>query len=153
MLDGELDQRDAIEQAAVRLLSQFEHTVRQLKAKLLKKGFDAAEVDGVLAELQARNLLSDQRFAEQYVVSRMNKGFGPVRIAREMGEKGVRDALIEQVMEAYDDQWPGNMDKVLYKKFADAPVLNFAERARRARFLEYRGFPAYLIRQKLFDND
>jgi len=149
----ELEQRADIEQAAVRILSQSEQTVRQMRIKLLKKGFDAEEIDVVLQDLQRQNLLSDERFAGQYVAFRINRGFGPVRIEQEMREKGVADDLAEQALDEYAGQWPDVMAKVLHKKFGNAPVLNFAERARRARFLEYRGFPASLIRQQLFNDD
>lgn len=153
MFATELEQRADIELSAVRLLSQCEHTVRQLKTKLLKKGFDADGVETVLNDLGMQGLLSDERFAEQYVAFRINKGFGPVRISQEMREKGVADDLAGRVLEDYDEQWPDVISKVLYKKFGGAPVLNFNERARRARFLEYRGFPAALIRERLFDDD
>ena len=153
MFATELEQRADIELAAVRILSQCEHTARQLRVKLLKKGFDAEDVDVVLDELVRNNLLSDERFAEQYVVSRINKGFGPVRIVQEMRDKGVSEQLVETTLEDYSAQWPDLMAKVLHKKFGRAPVLNFTERARRARFLEYRGFPASLIRCQLFDDE
>ena len=153
MFATELEQRADIELAAVRILSQCEHSARQLRVKLLKKGFDAEGVDVVLHELVSRNLLSDERFAEQYAISRINKGFGPVRIAQEMRDKGVSEQLVETTLDVHAAQWPELMAKVLNKKFGTAPVLNFAERARRARFLEYRGFPASLIRCHLFDDE
>ena len=153
MVTTELDQRNEIEQAAIRILSQFEHTVRQLKTKLLKKGFAVDDVDEVLKDLQQQNLVSDERFAQEYVVSRLNKGFGPVRIAQEMRDKGVSENLVDNTLDEFYEQWPEIMDKALVKKFGGTSVLNFAERARRARFLEYRGFPSYLIRQRLFADD
>jgi regulatory protein len=148
----DLEQRADIEQAAVRILSQCEHTARLLRNKLLKKGFDIEDVDAVLADLSNKNLLSDARFAEQYVISRINKGFGPQRIAQEMREKGVAEQLLEATLEDYGEQWPAIMAKALQKKFGSAPVLNFNERAKRARFLEYRGFSSALIRQQLFND-
>ncbi len=153
MFATELEQRTEIEQAAVRILSQSEQTVRQMRTKLLKRGFDAEEVEIVLQDLQHQNLLSDERFSEQYVAFRINRGFGPVRIEQEMREKGVADDLAEQALDVYSEQWSDVMAKVLDKKFGGSPVLNFAERARRARFLEYRGFPASLIRRQLFNDD
>ena len=153
LLATDLEQRADIELAAVRILSQCEHTARQLRHKLLKKGFVIEDIDAVLADLSNQNLLSDERFAEQYVVSRINKGFGPVRIAQEMRDKGVAEQLLETSLEDYSEQWPAIMAKALHKKFGSAPVLNFNERAKRARFLEYRGFPAALIRQQLFNDE
>ncbi len=148
----ETDQLLDIEQAAIRLLAQNEHTVRQLKTKLRKKDFDAAAIETVLEGLQQRNLLSDERFAEQYVLMRSRKGFGPVRIVQEMHEKGVSDSLIDLAMNEADIDWRELMRETLQKKYGSGAVLNYEERARRARFLEYRGFPASLIREVLFDD-
>jgi SOS response regulatory protein OraA/RecX len=83
------DEKFDIEQAAIRLLSVTEHTTLQLQRKLQKKGFDAEEVAEVLADLAGRKLLSDERFASQYLVMRSARGYGPLRIAQEMREKGV----------------------------------------------------------------
>lgn len=152
MLAAETDQLLDIEQAAMRLLAQNEHTVRQLTTKLRKKDFDAEAIQTVLQDLQQRNLLSDERFAEQYLLMRSRKGFGPVRIAQEMHEKGVGDSLVAETMDAADIDWRALLRETLQKKYGSGAVLNYEERARRARFLEYRGFPAALIRKSLFDD-
>lgn len=148
----ETDQQLDIEQAAMRLLAQNEHTVRQIKTKLLKKDFDADVIDTVLHDLQQRNLLSDERFAEQYLLMRSRKGFGPVRIEQEMYEKGVSESLIFMAMDEADIDWQELMRETLHKKYGPGSALNYEERARRARFLEYRGFPAFQIRKALFDD-
>jgi regulatory protein len=152
LLATETDQLLDIEQVSMRLLAQNEHTVRQVKTKLLKKGFDSQAIDTVLNDLQKRNLLSDGRFAEQYLQLRSRKGYGPVRIEKEMHEKGVCDGQIAITMDASDINWRELLEKALYKKFGSGAALNYQERARRARFLEYRGFPASLIRKVLFDD-
>jgi regulatory protein len=146
----ETDQLLDIERVAIRLLAQNEHTVRQLRTKLRKKDYDAESIETVLEDLQRRNLLSDERFARQYLQMRSRKGFGPVRIEQEMYEKGVSDALISITLEEADIDWPELMQETLGKKYGSGPALNYDERARRARFLEYRGFPASLIRKTLF---
>lgn len=142
-----------IEQAAVRLLSNREHTTKQLKSKLLDRQFDYDAVDNILETLQRQNLLSDERFAAEYIGQRRRKGYGPVRIQHEMREKGVPDKFINEYLDVSDPQWMDDMEKALEKKFGLAPVLNFTERARRARFLEYRGFASHMIREKLFTDD
>ena len=152
MIATEADQLLDIEQAAMRLLAQNEHTVRQLKTKLRKKGFDVEAIEVVLQDLQQRNMVSDERFAEQYLQMRSRKGFGPVRIEQEMYEKGVSDSLIAISMDNADINWQELMQQTLQKKYGSGVSLNYEERARRARFLEYRGFPASLIRKTLFDD-
>jgi regulatory protein len=147
------DEKFDIEQAAIRLLSVTEHTTLQLQRKLQKKGFDAEEVAEVLADLAGRKLLSDERFASQYLVMRSARGYGPLRIAQEMREKGVPDSLVEEALANCNDDWAAVMQQVVRKKFGPAPANDYTNRAKRARFLEYRGFPSSLISRYLFDSD
>lgn len=153
LLDEVDDQQADIENRAMRILAQSEQTRRQLRGKLLKKGFASEAVDSVLEQLVAQNLLSDQRYAEQYVALRSRKGYGPVRIAQELRDRGVSETLADEALAAHQQQWVALLDQTLQKKFGKQPVLNFNERARQARFLEYRGFPSHLIRQRLFNDD
>ena len=152
MIATEADLLLEIEQAAMRLLAQHEHTVRQLNTKLRKKDFDADAIEAVLQDLQLRDLLSDERFAEQYLLMRSRKGFGPVRIEQEMHEKGVSDSLIAITMDDADINWYELMLETLQKKYGSGSAPDYKERARRARFLEYRGFAAAMIRKTLFDD-
>ncbi|MBT8439329.1 MAG: recombination regulator RecX, partial [Gammaproteobacteria bacterium] len=103
-------------------------------------------------DLQQRNLLSDERFAEQYLQMRSRKGFGPVRIEQEMHEKGVGDSLIAITMDDADINWYELMLETLQKKYGSGSASDYKERARRARFLEYRGFAAAMIGKTLFDD-
>ena len=151
--DAGVNLQKEIEQSAVRLLSYREHTVKQLREKLLAKDFDLNEINEVLDDLLKRNLISHDRFAEQYTSYRSKKGFGPLRIGKEMREKGVPDALIEQRLNDGSIAWYELMEQILFKKFGASPVLNFSERAKRARFLEYKGFESTEIRQCLFSED
>ena len=151
MLAIEADQKLDIEAAAIRLLSHSEQTYAQLNKKLLARGFEPDQVVEVLKDLQAQNLISDKRFAEQYLSFRSQKGFGPLRISRELHEKGVGESLVDVVFSEACIDWMEIMLNALDKKFGDAPALNFNDQARRARFLEYRGFPSSLIRKIIFD--
>ena len=138
-----------IEQVAIHLLSIREHTVYQLHQKLQKKGFEAVQVEEVLDDLAQRNLVSDERFAEQYLRMRSDKGYGPVRISQEMRERGVPDVLIEHSLQGYEDDWQDLLQQVVKKKFGSRPVKSFNDKAKRARFLEYRGFPSAMIHDYL----
>ncbi len=140
-----------IEQAAMRLLAMHEHTTRGLTIKLLKKDFEEADIEKVLADLSRRNLLSDERFATQYLHLRSSKGYGPVRIEQEMREKGVPDDVIDESMSTFDNSWQDLLKTALNKKFGSRPADSYSDRAKRARFLEYRGFSSGMIRDTLFD--
>ena len=139
-----------LEQVAVRLLATREHSRAELRRKLLARGGEAAVVEGVLDALAQRRLQSDARYAEQYVAQRAARGYGPTRIRAELRERGIEDDVIADWLDERDPVWKDRLAAVARKRFGAAGPADFRDRARRARFLEYRGFGAELIRQVLF---
>ncbi|MEA3303791.1 MAG: regulatory protein RecX [Pseudomonadota bacterium] len=138
------------EQGAIRLLAPREHSRLELRRKLLKRDHAAEVVEEVLQRLEAHGLLSDERFVEQYIAMRKRKGYGPVRIRKELRERGINDTLIHEWIDERDDEWRANMKQVVEKKFSILVNAEYKEQARLARFLEYRGFPNHMIRDYLF---
>lgn len=102
-------------------------------------------------DLQQASLLSDARFAEALVESRMRKGQGPVRIRLELREKGVDSQLIDAALEPYSDEWQKLLLDLHDAKFGATKADSSKELAKRARFLESRGFPGELIRACLLN--
>lgn len=96
-------------------------------------------MEEVLDELTDQRYLSDERFVEMFVRSRAERGHGPVRIEHELREKGIDASLIEAAVDAAAAHWTTRARAVLGRKFP-TEALDFPERARRMRFLEYRGF-------------
>ncbi len=130
---------------ALRLLASREHSRRELERKLLARGYEASLLVGVLDDLTATGLLSDERMAEAYVAGRLRKGFGPLRLRQELRERGLDDDLIGPVIDLSPSDWLEIMSRVAARKFGPGPVTDRKELARRARFLEYRGFPPELV--------
>jgi regulatory protein len=89
--------------------------------------------------------------AESYVAERVRKGFGPVRIRQELRQRGLPDAIIEPHLAKSEQEWSSLMSALYDRRFGHTPPVDVGERARRARFLEYRGFPRELIAGLLHD--
>ena len=79
-------------ESAVRSLGQREHARRELERKLIRKGHPPELVARVLDYLVDHDLQSDHRFAEGFVRSRVQKGYGPVKIRQELASRGVEEA-------------------------------------------------------------
>ncbi len=141
----------SIEMTAIKLLAAREHSVHELRKKLTSRYADAELVGRVLTDLQRRNLLSDERFTEQYVGMRTRKGYGPLRIRAELAEKGIDGELIEAWLDSSPREWASKMREVASHRFGDNLAEDRKEQAKRARFLAYRGFPESLIRSYLWD--
>jgi len=136
---------------AVRLLSRREHSAFEIRDKLLKRDFDSEEIDRVIIELQQGGWLSDERFAEAYIRMRQLKGFGPVRIAMELNERGVKEHIVDDYLHANDDSWRQTLEQQYRKKYKDKPIEDYSDKAKRIRFLQYRGFALDVIYQVVKD--
>ena len=125
---------------AVKLLARREHSAFEIRQKLLKRDFDETEISLAIVELQQGDWLSDQRFTEAYIRMRQQRGFGPIRIAMELNERGVEDAIVEGCLLPEDDKWQQSLKQQYLKKFKSKPIVDYGDQAKRIRFLQYRGF-------------
>jgi regulatory protein len=114
-----------------------------------KKGCAEAIAAEVVRQLEAERLLSDDRFMESLIQARRNRGYGPLRIQKELQEKGVAPEAIAGWFDATSRDWIDDIRRVQRKKFGGRIPKSYAERARQARFLQYRGFTYDQIQQLL----
>lgn len=133
------------------MLAAREHARAELARKLAAKGHDTAAVEPVLDELERRKLLSDARFAEQYIALRVRRGYGPLRIRAELRERGVDPALVVSSLDHGGYDWRAFLHDVRIRRFGDQAPTGRKEQARQARFLVQRGFPESLVRELFFD--
>jgi regulatory protein len=139
----------ACTRAALGLLARREHSRRELWRKLAARGFPADLATRVLDELERTGALADARFTDSFVRARIAKGQGPQRIRAELAQRGVADDEAEGVLRAADVDWLATIRAVRAKRFGPELPSDYAERARQARFLQYRGFDAAQIRAAL----
>jgi regulatory protein len=135
--------------SAIKYLSIREHSYFELEQKLTRKGFEKKVIDSVLSQLQAGNLLSDERFAESYVRMRTQKGFGPLRIQQELRERGIAEELAKDVLETNETSWVTLARNARQKRFGEDLPKGQREFAKQARFLQYRGFAPSQIKDAL----
>lgn len=91
---------------AVDLLKRREHTAKDLMRKLADKGFNADDINNAVEKLKAEGYLSDERFAEVYLRSRLRKtAEGKAVLIIRLLEKGVPKVLASaMVSAAWDDE-------------------------------------------------
>ena len=108
--------------------------------KLSSCNFEASEIAEAIELLITDDILSDERFSDSYVRSRVEKGFGPVKIRAELRERGVDRDLIGESVDVYNHEWPGKASDARHKRFGDDIPDDWDERAKQTRFLQARGF-------------
>jgi regulatory protein len=122
------------------LLARREHSRLELERKLLARSFPPEVVASVLDALEAGGALAAARFAESFIRSRAAKGQGPVRIRAELAQRGVNPAQTAELLRAAEIDWRAAARAARVKRFGAESPADFRERARQARFLQYRGF-------------
>ena len=131
----------------MRLLARREHAAAELAAKLERRGFAREAVDAEIGRLAAAGLQSDARFTERFVEERVGRGDGPLKIRAALGERGVAAAVIDPVLDAFGEEWTARAEAAAHRRFGTSAPASRSERARRARFLQQRGFPADVVRR------
>lgn len=141
---------------AVRLLAVREHSVQELRRKLRRArasdGADDAVIEAVLEDLQRDGLLSEERFVEAFLRSRVGRGQGPAKIRAGLIERGVPRELVDDALDQPDQDgefWRDRAQTVQTRRFGARPPADRADWAKRARFLSARGFGADVIYRTL----
>jgi regulatory protein len=133
-----------IKSIALRYLVMREHSQKELADKIQAKGFAKSDILPVLTELAEQGWQSDDRYAENYARFRIRKGFGPLAIAYELQQNGIKGVDLDAIMGDLADSWLELLAQVYAKKYrpcsAGAERLSRKEWAKRSRFLLQRGF-------------
>jgi regulatory protein len=131
---------------ALRLLARREHSRDELARKLSPHAESQETLESVLDLLVSRKQLSNERFAEVRAHWLARK-YGAAKIRQDLSAKGVPDEIVERVSA------DGELERaraILARKYRQ-PATTREERAKRARFLQGRGFSGEVIRRLVFD--
>ena len=129
---------------ALRYLVRREHSRAELVRKLAPHAESEAALIAVVDLLQSKKQLSDERFAEERARS-LSRKYGAAMIRRDLKERGVADEIVERVSA------DGDLERaraILSRKYR-TPATTREEQAKRARFLQSRGFSYEVIRSVL----
>ena len=138
---------DELRARALRLLARREHTRAELARKLAPEAASSDVLDALLVQLEGRKQLSDERYAEARA-HQLSRKFGALRVRRELVAKGVEPGAAARFAADVEKSDLERARSILGRKYR-APATNPKERARRARFLQSRGFSPDVIRSAL----
>jgi regulatory protein len=138
-----------VRRAALALLAGRDFSRHELATRLRRKGHEPRLIDEAIAGLVQEGLLREERYVEQFVTQHAGRGHGPLRIRMELREKGVAAEAVEQALGDAELDWVASARAVRRRKFGVSPPGDVRERAKQARFLQYRGFSSTQIRAAL----
>lgn len=154
----------SLKMRAIALLAQRDQSLAEMRRKLLRiarqrepleAGPDGvadeahdpqAEVEALLAWLQAEGYLSEQRFIESRVQARSAR-YGTQRIRQELTQHGL--SLGGEAEAELRRSELARARAVWQRKFGGSPPADAAASAKQARFLAARGFSSEVIRRVL----
>ena len=140
---------DRLLRRALGLLARREHSRAELLAKLVRSGHGRDEAERAVENLGNRGLVSDSRFAEAFIRSRVERGGGPLRIRRDLEARGVAPSIVEGLLDPEGEEWEARARGAREKRFGAALPAERSEAARQARFLLARGFTRRQVRRAI----
>ena len=95
----ESDTSEVAYQKATRLLDYRPRTEKEIRQRLIQKGFCTLEIDQVVLRLKRANLVQDQQFAKMWIENRNDYHPRSQRLMRyELRNKGVSEQMIESAL-------------------------------------------------------
>ena len=126
--------------SAMGMLAGREYLRSQLATKLEKKFDNSSLIPEVLDQLAADNLQSDHRFVEAFIRSRVSRGQGCTRIRLDLKSRGANSTLVNELLDEAEVDWFEVAKTTAQQKFGNTQQVDTKEKAKRMRFLQYRGF-------------
>ena len=133
---------------ALKFLSYRSRSEAEVRAKLSQLGFPHKSVDATLERLRSLNLLNDEVFARGWAQGRAEgRGYGPLRIERELRQKGIAKSVVSQVIRETFGQLEGKerARTLLEKRFRGKDLGDRKVLYRAMSFLQRRGYRSSVI--------
>jgi len=134
------------------MLTRREHCEAEVRQKLAARDFDEIAVDTAVEELKNYGYLSDQRFAEAFLRSRMQRGEALWMAAAKARQKGVDESALQIAVEEAEAKFDAlESCRELLASRDPQRLRRKDERVwqRHARFLRNRGYDAATILRAL----
>ena len=88
--------------AAIRIIERTFKTEKELKDKLLQKGYEVDEIESAVEFLKEYNYINDDLYVKSYIKDKI-KMQGQNKILYDLKRKGVSEELIKQTLASVDD--------------------------------------------------
>lgn len=148
-------------QIAVSLLARRDYSTHKLSLKLQAKDYPKQEITSALDKCKSHGWLDDQKYCKLRICACLRKGYGSCKILHLLKQDGIDANLatktLEFQVESLSIDWQILAQDVLAKKYTislnqqNYPDFNNyrKEQAKRARFLQSRGFTLEQIAKSL----
>lgn len=130
---------------ALKYLAAREHSRVELRRKLAPHAESLEAIDTVLDALEAKGLLSAQRFADS-MLHRKAARFGAARIQAELAQHQLPTEIAREAVQALRDTEFDRAHALWVRRYGQPPQTP-EEKAKQMRFLAARGFSGEVVRR------
>jgi regulatory protein len=142
---------DKLRSRALYWISRKEYSIKALYEKLEGICDDEIMVADLMEDFIQRDWVNNERFMASFTRLKMNSGLGQMRIKRELTQQGIKESDVNMYFEASEFDWFEQALNTYQKKYGDSPCEDYKERAKRFRFMQYRGFNSDQIKYAMQD--
>jgi len=133
---------------AVRLLTHREFCESDMRRRLAGREFEDAVISWTINQLQQDGYLSEMRFAESYLRSRIKKGEAPWLAAKRAEQKGAQPEAVQAALMELTEDYDAEQAARDLVSGRDPAGLRFDDERvwqRQARFLRNKGYATDVI--------
>ncbi|MGQ9845378.1 MAG: regulatory protein RecX [Caldisericia bacterium] len=122
----------------LKILSRKDYFSKELKMKLIEKGYNLSDIDEVIDHLIKEKYINDESLVERKINYLQNKGWGEFKIYKYLLEKGMSKEFIKSSLENYLDYELEIKNIIKYSK-------KKKEFEKKVRYLTSKGFKESLV--------
>ena len=128
--------------SAVKILAVKDRTEKELRDKLLEKGYGADEADDAVEAMKGFGYIDDRAYAEKYVSDGVKlRGHGEARIRSELLRRGVSRSIVDETLaQGLAADGAERVAEIMDRRFQGADLSNPKERSRIVAYFARRGF-------------
>jgi len=152
------NQEEALDRA-LKFLSYRARSEAEVRIKLVHLGYPQKIIEATLEKLRSLKLLDDEVFARSWTLGRVEgRGYGPLRVERELRQKGIAKNLIREILEEtfMVQQGRDKARALLGRRFKNKDLRDVKIFRRAVAFLQRRGYHdsviAELLKEPIRDN-
>jgi regulatory protein len=134
-------QKQKLKNYVLWLLGRQEYSRKELTQKLKMKDADDDFIEQLLSWCESLGYIDEHRYCESFLRRQINKGLGQKRVLAEATNKGVDRAQLMALIEEQEIDWFELAQQTYQRKYGVGDKqLDYKEKAKRVRYMMYRGF-------------
>lgn len=122
----------------LKILSRKDYFSKELKMKLIEKGYNLPDIDEVIDHLIKEKYINDESLVERKINYLQNKGWGEFKIYKYLLEKGMSKEFVKSSLKKYLDNELEIKNIIKYSK-------KKKEFEKKIRYLTSKGFKESLV--------